>query len=40
MTSSDAFTGENFRRGGFLRPEQRYERAEEILDVARALWLS
>ncbi len=40
VTSSDAFTGENFRRGGYLRPEQRYERAEEILDVARAFWLS
>lgn len=40
VTSSDAFTGENFRRGGFLQPEQRYERAQEILDVVRALWLS
>ncbi|MDT7693950.1 MAG: hypothetical protein QOI75_3317, partial [Pseudonocardiales bacterium] len=27
VTSSDAFTGENFRRGGFLKPEQRYDRA-------------
>ena len=40
VTSSDTFTGENFRRGGFLRPEQRYARAQEILDVAKALWLS
>jgi FMN-dependent oxidoreductase (nitrilotriacetate monooxygenase family) len=40
VTSSDAFTGENFRRGGFLRPEQRYERAQEILDATRKLWLS
>lgn len=40
VTSSDAFTGENFRRGGFLAPEQRYDRAQEILDAARALWLS
>jgi FMN-dependent oxidoreductase (nitrilotriacetate monooxygenase family) len=40
VTSSDAFTGENFRRGGFLRPEQRYDRAQEILDAARELWLS
>jgi Coenzyme F420-dependent N5,N10-methylene tetrahydromethanopterin reductase and related flavin-dependent oxidoreductases len=31
VTSSDAFTGENFRRGGFLKPEQRYDRAQEIL---------
>lgn len=38
VTSSDAFTGENFRRGGFLRPEQRYERAAEILEVAKKLW--
>jgi alkanesulfonate monooxygenase SsuD/methylene tetrahydromethanopterin reductase-like flavin-dependent oxidoreductase (luciferase family) len=40
VTSSDAFTGENFRRGGFLRPEERYDRAQEILDAARELWLS
>ncbi|GAA3077945.1 NtaA/DmoA family FMN-dependent monooxygenase [Pseudonocardia yunnanensis] len=40
VTSSDAFTGENFRRGGFLAPEQRYERAQEILDAVRELWLS
>lgn len=40
VTSSDAFTGENFRRGGFLAPEQRYDRAQQILDAARELWLS
>ena len=38
VTSSDAFTGENFRRGGFLPYEQRYERAAELVEVARALW--
>jgi FMN-dependent oxidoreductase (nitrilotriacetate monooxygenase family) len=38
VTSSDAFTGENFRRGGFLRPDQRYERAAEILEVAKKCW--
>jgi len=38
VTSSDAFTGENFRRGGFLRPEQRYDRAAEILEVAKLWW--
>jgi FMN-dependent oxidoreductase (nitrilotriacetate monooxygenase family) len=38
VTSSDAFTGENFRRGGFLRTEQRYERAAEILEVAKKFW--
>lgn len=35
VTSSDAFTGENFRRGGFLPHEQRYARAESFL---RATW--
>ncbi|AFR47277.1 NtaA/DmoA family FMN-dependent monooxygenase [Gordonia sp. KTR9] len=38
VTSSDAFTGANFRRGGFLPYEERYERAAEMLEVARALW--
>ena len=38
VTSSDAFTGANFRRGGFLDHAERYERAAEIVDVARQLW--
>ena len=38
VTSSDAFTGENFRRGGFLDHSQRYERAAEFVAVARKLW--
>lgn len=38
VTSFDEFTGGNFRRGGFLPRSQRYERAGEFLDVARALW--
>ncbi|GAA2161235.1 FMN-dependent oxidoreductase (nitrilotriacetate monooxygenase family) [Humibacillus xanthopallidus] len=38
VTSSDAFTGENFRRGGFLPYSERYERAEEFITVARELW--
>ncbi len=38
VTSSDAFTGENFRRGGFLERAQRYERAAEVVAVTRALW--
>src|SRR5271170_2655285 len=38
VTSWDAFTGENFRRGGFLPQEARYERAKEFLQVARELW--
>lgn len=35
VTSWDAFTGENFRRGGFLPQDQRYSRAEQFL---RATW--
>ncbi|MDQ0585402.1 NtaA/DmoA family FMN-dependent monooxygenase [Streptomyces rishiriensis] len=38
VTSFDAFTGENFRRGGFLAESDRYTRAAEFLDVARTLW--
>ncbi|GAA4225940.1 NtaA/DmoA family FMN-dependent monooxygenase [Streptosporangium album] len=38
VTSSDAFTGENFRRGGYLDHSQRYERAEEFVRTARELW--
>jgi FMN-dependent oxidoreductase (nitrilotriacetate monooxygenase family) len=38
VTSSDAFTGENFRRGGFLDHADRYRRAEEFITVARQFW--
>jgi FMN-dependent oxidoreductase (nitrilotriacetate monooxygenase family) len=38
VTSSDAFTGENFRRGGFLEHTDRYRRAEEFLTVACEFW--
>lgn len=38
VTSSDAFTGANFRRGGFLAHADRYSRAEEFLTVAREFW--
>lgn len=38
VTSWDAFTGENFRRGGFLPQDQRYARAKTFLDVATRLW--
>jgi FMN-dependent oxidoreductase (nitrilotriacetate monooxygenase family) len=38
VTSYDAFTGENFRRGGFLDEGDRYTRAAEFLEVARRLW--
>ena len=38
VTSWDAFTGENFRRGGFLAKEQRYARAESFLSTANTLF--
>ncbi|SDH40737.1 NtaA/DmoA family FMN-dependent monooxygenase [Pseudonocardia oroxyli] len=38
VTSFDAFTGQNFRRGGFLDRSQRYERAAEMIDAVRTLW--
>lgn len=38
VTSSDAFTGENFRRGGYLPHAQRYTRAAEMIGATRALW--
>ncbi|MGW0043056.1 NtaA/DmoA family FMN-dependent monooxygenase [Rhodococcus sp. NPDC003348] len=38
VTSFDAFTGRNFRRGGFLPHSQRYIRAEEAVEAVRQLW--
>ncbi|WP_018658221.1 NtaA/DmoA family FMN-dependent monooxygenase [Actinomadura flavalba] len=38
VTSWDAFTGENFRRGGYLAESERYSRAREFLRTARELW--
>ncbi|MGV9634001.1 NtaA/DmoA family FMN-dependent monooxygenase [Nocardia rhamnosiphila] len=38
VTSSDAFTGENFRRGGYLEHAQRYTRAAEVVAASRTLW--
>ncbi len=38
VTSWDEFTGENFRRGGYLTADQRYTRAKEFLDAATTLW--
>jgi FMN-dependent oxidoreductase (nitrilotriacetate monooxygenase family) len=38
VTSWDAFTGENFRRGGFLPQEQRYSRAETFMRTAWELF--
>ncbi|MET9191766.1 NtaA/DmoA family FMN-dependent monooxygenase [Streptomyces olivaceus] len=38
VTSWDAFTGENFRRGGFLPQHERYSRAREFLGTANELF--
>jgi FMN-dependent oxidoreductase (nitrilotriacetate monooxygenase family) len=38
VTSFDAFTGENFRRAGYLAEADRYTRAAEFLQTARELW--
>ncbi|MEV5460379.1 NtaA/DmoA family FMN-dependent monooxygenase [Streptomyces cellulosae] len=38
VTSWDAFTGENFRRGGFLPQQERYSRAKEFLATAHELF--
>ncbi|MBO0821257.1 MAG: LLM class flavin-dependent oxidoreductase, partial [Nocardiopsaceae bacterium] len=40
VTSPDAFTGENFRRGGYLERGDRYVRAAEFVQTARQLWES
>lgn len=38
VTSPGAFTGANFRRGGYLPFAQRYARAAAFLEVAQDLW--
>lgn len=38
VTSWDAFTGQNFRRGGFLPESDRYTRAESFLAAAHTLF--
>ncbi|GLY93074.1 LLM class flavin-dependent oxidoreductase [Actinoplanes sp. NBRC 103695] len=38
VTSSGPFFGANFRRGGFLPYEKRYERAGEFIRTAKELW--
>src|SRR6202044_1400792 len=38
VTSWDAFTGENFRRGGFLPQEARYRRARAFLETTGELF--
>ena len=38
VTSWDAFTGENFRRGGYLDKDDRYARAQSFLRTAQELF--
>jgi FMN-dependent oxidoreductase (nitrilotriacetate monooxygenase family) len=38
VTSSDPFTGANFRRGGYLPYDQRYERGEQFVEGVQLLW--
>jgi FMN-dependent oxidoreductase (nitrilotriacetate monooxygenase family) len=38
VTTDNAWTGANFRRGGYLDHADRYRRAEQFLTVARAMW--
>jgi FMN-dependent oxidoreductase (nitrilotriacetate monooxygenase family) len=38
VTTDNAWTGANFRRGGFLDHELRYERAGQFIRAARAIW--
>jgi len=38
VTTDNAWTGANFRRGGFADHAKRYERAGEFVTIARAIW--
>ncbi len=38
VTTDNAWTGANFRRGGYLDHADRYRRAEQVLNAARAIW--
>ncbi|MDF3304589.1 NtaA/DmoA family FMN-dependent monooxygenase [Rhodococcus sp. T2V] len=38
VTTDNAWTGENFRRGGWLPHERRYERATELVELAKEYW--
>jgi len=38
VTTDNAWTGANFRRGGWLEHERRYERANEFVAAAKAIW--
>jgi len=38
VTTDNAWTGANFRRGGYLDHTDRYVRAEEVVRTAQAIW--
>lgn len=38
VTTDNAWTGENFRRGGYLDHADRYRRAQQVLTATRAIW--
>ncbi|MCW2870714.1 NtaA/DmoA family FMN-dependent monooxygenase [Actinacidiphila oryziradicis] len=40
VTTDNAWTGANFRHGGWLEHERRYERAGQFVAAAKALWAS
>ncbi|MFK0174026.1 NtaA/DmoA family FMN-dependent monooxygenase [Streptomyces sp. NPDC090306] len=40
VTTDNAWTGANFRHGGWLAHERRYERAGQFVDTAKELWAS
>ncbi|GLW94375.1 NtaA/DmoA family FMN-dependent monooxygenase [Actinokineospora globicatena] len=40
VTTDNAWTGANFRRGGWLEHDRRYERATEFVEAAKAIWSS
>ena len=38
VTTDNAWTGANFRRGGYLDHADRYRHAENVVNTARAIW--
>ncbi|MDO5662231.1 MAG: LLM class flavin-dependent oxidoreductase [Brachybacterium sp.] len=38
VTTDNAWTGENFRRGGYLDHAERYTHAARVVDLARRVW--
>lgn len=40
VTTDNAWTGANFRHGGWLEHERRYERAGQFVEAAKELWSS